>query len=211
MPANSRTYGVWERRNMSIGRRTLKIYIDRFEFRLKELNIKTDPDVEYLKLIYKGEVIWDQIKSIEEIEDPKEYVYDFTVPNNETFMINEGIIVHNTLNSVSWDQKITYINNNNLNCNVVQIGEMIDKLLDENKSKISLVDNSTQTEYLDISHLNYKVQSVDENGKMQFAHSLNGSSLALPRILACLLENHQTESGIAIPAALQPYFGAATI
>ena len=168
MPANSRTYGVWERRNMSIGRQTLKIYIDRFELRLNELNIKIDPDVEYLKLIYKGEVIWDQIKSIEEIEDPKEYVYDFTVPNNETFMINEGIIVHNTLNSVSWDQKITYIDNNNLNCDVVQIGEMIDKLLDENKSKISLVDNSTQTEYLDISHLNYKVQSVDENGKMHW-------------------------------------------
>jgi seryl-tRNA synthetase len=51
----------------------------------------------------------------------------------------------------------------------------------------------------------------DENGKMQLAHSLNGSSLALPRILACLLENHQTADGIAIPAALQPYFGAATI
>jgi seryl-tRNA synthetase len=46
---------------------------------------------------------------------------------------------------------------------------------------------------------------------MQFAHSLNGSSLALPRILACLLENHQTVAGINIPAALQPYFGATTI
>jgi seryl-tRNA synthetase len=56
-----------------------------------------------------------------------------------------------------------------------------------------------------------KCRYKDENGKMQFAHSLNGSSLALPRILACLLENHQTGSGIAIPAALQPYFGAATI
>jgi seryl-tRNA synthetase len=56
-----------------------------------------------------------------------------------------------------------------------------------------------------------KCRYKDENGKMQFAHSLNGSSLALPRILACLLENHQTAAGIAIPAALQPYFGAATI
>ncbi|MFM7977866.1 MAG: hypothetical protein ACKPKO_01010, partial [Candidatus Fonsibacter sp.] len=34
---------------------------------------------------------------IEEIEDPKEYVYDFTVPRNETFMEHDGIIVHNTL------------------------------------------------------------------------------------------------------------------
>jgi seryl-tRNA synthetase len=56
-----------------------------------------------------------------------------------------------------------------------------------------------------------KCRFKDENGKMQLAHSLNGSSLALPRILACLLENHQTAAGIAIPAALQPYFGAATI
>jgi seryl-tRNA synthetase len=56
-----------------------------------------------------------------------------------------------------------------------------------------------------------KCRFKDENGKMQFAHSLNGSSLALPRILACLLENHQTAEGIAIPAALQSYFGATTI
>jgi seryl-tRNA synthetase len=56
-----------------------------------------------------------------------------------------------------------------------------------------------------------KCRYKDENGKMQFAHSLNGSSLALPRILACLLENHQTQTGIAIPAALQTYFGATTI
>ncbi|MDB5230994.1 MAG: seryl-tRNA synthetase [Chitinophagaceae bacterium] len=51
-----------------------------------------------------------------------------------------------------------------------------------------------------------KCRYKDENGKTQLAHSLNGSSLALPRIVACLLENHQTENGIKIPAALQPYF-----
>jgi len=39
-------------------------------------------------------------------------------------------------------------------------------------------------------------------------HSLNGSSLALPRIMACLLENNQTPQGIHIPEALRPYFGA---
>ena len=56
-----------------------------------------------------------------------------------------------------------------------------------------------------------KCRFKDTDGKTQFAHSLNGSSLALPRILACLLENHQTQTGIAIPAALQTYFGATTI
>ncbi|MDX1935864.1 MAG: serine--tRNA ligase [Flavihumibacter sp.] len=56
-----------------------------------------------------------------------------------------------------------------------------------------------------------KARYKDAAGKTQFVHSLNGSSLALPRIVACLLENHQTENGITIPAALQPYFGAAQI
>jgi seryl-tRNA synthetase len=56
-----------------------------------------------------------------------------------------------------------------------------------------------------------KCRYKDENGKMQLAHSLNGSSLALPRIVACLLENHQKENGIQLPTALIPYFGAAMI
>lgn len=56
-----------------------------------------------------------------------------------------------------------------------------------------------------------KARYKDANGKTQLLHSLNGSSLALPRIVACLLENHQTPEGITIPKALQPYFGAERI
>jgi seryl-tRNA synthetase len=56
-----------------------------------------------------------------------------------------------------------------------------------------------------------KIRFKDENNKTQLVHSLNGSSLALPRIVACLLENNQTEEGIKLPAVLQPYFGATTI
>lgn len=52
-----------------------------------------------------------------------------------------------------------------------------------------------------------KIRTRNENGKTELVHSLNGSALALPRILACLLENNQTENGIAIPKVLQPYFG----
>ncbi len=52
-----------------------------------------------------------------------------------------------------------------------------------------------------------KVRYKDGAGKTQTVHSLNGSSLALPRIMACLLENNQTPEGIKIPAALQAYFG----
>ncbi len=50
-----------------------------------------------------------------------------------------------------------------------------------------------------------KCRYKDENGKTQLAHTLNGSALALARIIASLLENHQTENGIKIPAALVPY------
>lgn len=56
-----------------------------------------------------------------------------------------------------------------------------------------------------------KIRYKDANGKTQLAHSLNGSSLALPRILACLLENNQTENGIMIPVSVQGYFGSEMI
>jgi seryl-tRNA synthetase len=52
-----------------------------------------------------------------------------------------------------------------------------------------------------------KIRYKNADGKNQLLHSLNGSSLALPRILACLLENHQSAEGIKIPAVLVPYFG----
>lgn len=52
-----------------------------------------------------------------------------------------------------------------------------------------------------------KLRYKDENGKPQLAHTLNGSSLALPRILAALLENYQNEKGIKVPEVLQPYTG----
>lgn len=52
-----------------------------------------------------------------------------------------------------------------------------------------------------------KCRYRDENEKIQLCHTLNGSALALPRIVAALLENNQTEEGIRIPAALIPYTG----
>ena len=52
-------------------------------------------------------------------------------------------------------------------------------------------------------HLRYR----DEEGKTQLCHTLNGSSLALPRVVAALLEDNQTEDGIIIPEVLRPYTG----
>ncbi len=56
-----------------------------------------------------------------------------------------------------------------------------------------------------------KLRYRDENKKMQLAHTLNGSALALARIVAALLENNQTDEGIKIPEALQKYTGFAMI
>ncbi len=56
-----------------------------------------------------------------------------------------------------------------------------------------------------------KCRYKNADGKTNLTHSLNGSSLALPRIVAALLENNQTADGIKIPAVLQPYFGATLI
>ncbi|MEC3880839.1 serine--tRNA ligase [Parapedobacter sp. 10938] len=52
-----------------------------------------------------------------------------------------------------------------------------------------------------------KVRFKGEDGKMQLAHTLNGSALALPRILASILENNQTEKGVKVPTVLVPYTG----
>lgn len=56
-----------------------------------------------------------------------------------------------------------------------------------------------------------KLRFKDEDGKNKLAHTLNGSSLALPRVLAGILENYQTPEGIRIPEVLIPYCGFSII
>ena len=56
-----------------------------------------------------------------------------------------------------------------------------------------------------------KIRYKDSMGKNQLVHTLNGSSLALPRILACILENNQQENSINIPEVLHSYFGSKSI
>ena len=52
-----------------------------------------------------------------------------------------------------------------------------------------------------------KLRFKNSEGKNELCHTLNGSSLALPRVLAGILENYQTENGIIIPKVLVPYTG----
>ncbi len=77
--------------------------------------------------------------------------------------------------------------------------------------------SAAQEKWLEVSSVsnfnNYqtyrmKCRFKDQEGKTQFTHSLNGSSLALPRIYAAIVENYQTATGINLPDVLVPYFGA---
>ncbi len=52
-----------------------------------------------------------------------------------------------------------------------------------------------------------KIRFKKEKGKPQLTHTLNGSALALPRIMAAIIENNQTEKGIEMPDILKPYLG----
>jgi seryl-tRNA synthetase len=56
-----------------------------------------------------------------------------------------------------------------------------------------------------------KLRFKNSKGKSELTHTLNGSSLALPRVLAGILENYQTENGIIIPDVLVPYTGFTNI
>ena len=80
--------------------------------------------------------------------------------------------------------------------------------------------SAAQERWLEVSSVsnfeNYQTNRMkcryrDADGKMQLTHSLNGSSLALPRIVACLLENNQEADGITLPEVLHNYFGAGKI
>ena len=97
LPGQSRTYGRWAKKG-SIGRRTLSKYISIFE--ADENATKIQAELAILNQAEKSNVIWDEIVDINVYTpDQTDYVYDFTVPGNQTFMVDSGIIVHNTLNT----------------------------------------------------------------------------------------------------------------
>jgi len=103
MPGQSRTYGRWTKKE-SIGRKTLEEYISNFK---EMMAVYVDPIVKetveanivILESALTGDVLWDEIVELVYLDDPKEYVYDFTVPGNDSFMVDDNILVHNTLNT----------------------------------------------------------------------------------------------------------------
>ena len=99
LPGQSRLYGRWDKKE-SVGRQTLQAYIKVFEAAAeKGAPIHVWEDICALKSAVESNVIWDEIVSLQYLDDPNEYVYDFTVPGNDSFMVDDAILVHNTLNT----------------------------------------------------------------------------------------------------------------
>ena len=97
LPGQSRNYGRWAKKD-SIGRGTLEKYIETFETH-KNANL-IEEELSVLKQAAYSSVIWDEIVEIERYTpEQTEYVYDFTVPGNQTFMTDYAVIIHNTLNT----------------------------------------------------------------------------------------------------------------
>ena len=97
LPGQSRTYGLFKNKE-SICRRTLEKYYQTFK-----AHEKCDLISEELALIEQAlssGVMWDEIVHIEYYTpDQNNYVYDFTIPGNQTFVTDYGVMVHNTLNT----------------------------------------------------------------------------------------------------------------
>jgi len=94
--------------NVDLTELTKKYRINTIKLDSKAVVLKKLSETEYKKLIdelqilkdaYDCDVVWDEIKELKILPDPKEYVYDFTVPGTQTFMVDAGILVHNTLSS----------------------------------------------------------------------------------------------------------------
>jgi DNA-directed RNA polymerase beta' subunit len=97
LPGQSRTYGFWKNKD-TIGRRTLEKYYNVFNEHLNKGLITNE--LSLIRQAINSNVIWDEIVSIEYYTpEQTNFVYDFTVPANQTFMTDYGVIVHNTLNT----------------------------------------------------------------------------------------------------------------
>ena len=175
MPGQSRTYGRYGSdravKKTAIGRRTLEAYISEFH---EMMQIRMDPAVTdkvtanmaILESAAKSDIIWDEITELEILDDPKELVYDFTVPGNDSFMVDDSIFVHNTLNSVDWDTEILIAKDGKIQA--PRIGEFIDNYMAAcDPAKIQRLPNDQLYVALDDGH-DWQAVSCDEDGKMQW-------------------------------------------
>jgi DNA-directed RNA polymerase beta' subunit len=157
---HSRRFGRWTKKE-SIGRQTLEKYITEFEQEQSRQNMPgIDKKIDILKQAAYSDVVWDEIVKLEYLEDPQTYVYDFTVPGNDSFMVDTGILVHNTLNSVTHDTELLLKVNGEIE--IVKIGEFTNKWIDM-AEKTEDHPHDTKLAYINNAEEIY-VPSCDKNG-----------------------------------------------
>lgn len=122
-----------------------------------QLKLKLQQQYKICEQAVNGSVVWDKILHIEIYtpEDENEFVYDFTVPGNETFMVDSGIIVHNTLNT---------FHTSGISCAAVTTGvPRFRELLDASKQqKHSLITFELKEQPKNIQEAKVVARSFDE-------------------------------------------------
>jgi DNA-directed RNA polymerase beta' subunit len=160
LPDHSRIYGRW-RTKESIGRRTLGKYLENFRAEKNRITDEIEDKLVFLEQAYHADVIWDEITKIEKYNgEDDEYVYDFTIPGTESFMVDDGIYVHNTLNSVEWNTEIVIDEDGVLVKK--RIGEWIDERISTaNAENLEHHENDTVLEYVRDKKVRIEACTID--------------------------------------------------
>jgi intein/homing endonuclease len=170
LPGQSRNYGRWAKKE-SIGRETLISYLPIFKAAAEtetnpEIVAKVNANIYLLESAAYSDVLWDEIVELKYHEDPHTFVYDFTVPGNDSFMVDDNILVHNTLNSVDWDTEIMIAKDGKFYA--PKIGEFIDNYIQTcNQTKIQYLPNDQIYVPLEDGH-EWSAVSTDEYGQMMW-------------------------------------------
>lgn len=147
----------------AVGRDVITKFINVFET-CPNAELIDQTKIQQLKTAVASDVFWDQIETIEILEDPQTLVYDIGVPGNNTFAVGPSIMTHNTLNSVDFKEEIDIMKNNEFQ--IVTIGEFIDELLTKYPENIEHI-KENRTEYLELpKDMDIQVPANTKDGKV---------------------------------------------
>lgn len=124
-----------------------------------------EPHMVVLRQALDADVVWDEIVELEYLDDPGEMVYDFTVPGNDSFMVDCGVLVHNTLNSVHYDEELLLSVNGKLKR--VKIGDFTHDVM--NRAAPDAIEHHPQdAEFAWVRNEDVKVLAVDDVGRVDW-------------------------------------------
>jgi DNA-directed RNA polymerase beta' subunit len=122
-----------------------------------------EPHMTVLRQALDADVVWDEIVKLDLLEDPKEFVYDFTVPGNDSFMVDCGVLVHNTLNSVHYDEELLLSVDGKLER--VSIGDFTHRVIDAAEPSAK-EKHPHDTDLAWVRNPDVKVMACDEAGRV---------------------------------------------